>query len=234
MSEGPVITDADFDRLLTLEKISPTDDGWTLLKAYTLKNGSVITVYRRPREGNGGLMEYLTIGNLHVDAEVFFIVNNDLQFRKKWDGYCKEIETIEEYDGERDCAVYWKVSCPMPFTNRDYVFYREHRVEKGVFATVSKAAPHATKPPGKSVRVETFVNNTTISKSDKGEGWCKYVSVYFDDPKANIPTSVFNWFTSTVVPNLLDSAFKACDTYIKNPPPQNDSLVLLVETYKQS
>eukprot|EP01059_Diplonema_ambulator_P004194 TRINITY_DN1389_c0_g1_i4.p1 TRINITY_DN1389_c0_g1~~TRINITY_DN1389_c0_g1_i4.p1 ORF type:complete len:231 (+),score=66.73 TRINITY_DN1389_c0_g1_i4:124-816(+) len=212
MSREGVITDVDFDRLQALYDACPVRDGWEEVKKYTLKNKSVITVYRRKR-GKRHLYEYLTIGDVHVSAEVFWMVNNDLKYRRLWDNYCEELKVIEEYDGERDAAIYWRVAFPMPFTNRDYVFYREHRVQKGVFMTVAKASPHKAKPPTRDVRVEDFTNDTLLMHSDTGPDWCKYVSIYYDDPKANIPAKVLNWVTCTAIPSYLENLFTACDKY---------------------
>eukprot|EP01064_Diplonema_japonicum_P027087 TRINITY_DN3886_c0_g2_i3.p1 TRINITY_DN3886_c0_g2~~TRINITY_DN3886_c0_g2_i3.p1 ORF type:complete len:533 (+),score=109.15 TRINITY_DN3886_c0_g2_i3:747-2345(+) len=212
VSLGPVVTNADFVKLKQLENTSPAAEGWSSLNTYTLKNSSVVKVYTRPRSGSS-LMEYLTIGELHVAPDIFFLVNNDMQFRKKWDSYCKDLSILEEYDGERDCAAYWKVAFPMPFTNRDYVFYREHRVDKGSFMSVGRAAPHAAKPPGRSVRVEAFTNDVLLTTSSKGVGWCNYIAVYYEDPKAHIPTSLQNWITAHGIPNYLEGMFKACAKY---------------------
>ena len=187
-------------------------EGYTFMKRYEFKNGSHIEVYTRERNGANGLKEYFVRGELHVPAEKFFLVCNDVSGRKKWDKYCKAISIVEEYDGIRDCCLYWNVAFPMPFTARDYVYYREIRVTKGEIVTVAKAAPNAKSPPTKSVRVDNFSNHTSLTPSPKGEGWCCYTSLYFDDPKMNIPSRLMNWVTGSALPSFLETMFKVVDS----------------------
>uniref|UniRef100_A0A8C9NN39 Phosphatidylcholine transfer protein n=1 Tax=Serinus canaria TaxID=9135 RepID=A0A8C9NN39_SERCA len=54
----------------------------------------------------------------------------DLDFRKEWDQYVKELYE-ETYDGEK--VIYWEVKYPFPLSNRDVSF--QVFVPSTVFAT---------------------------------------------------------------------------------------------------
>ena len=204
--------------------------GYDFVKRYRFRNESHIEIFARPREGGGGLKEYLVRGELHVDAKRFFVVNNELGSRRRWDEHCRELRTIEEYDGVREQAIYWRVAYPMGFTDRDYVFFREHRVQAGELVTVARCAEHASGPATKYVRVEGYTNHQSLTPSPKGEGWCLYTSVYYDDPKASVPPRLLNWVISSAVPKFLEKMFDACESSLDVDP----RLQTLAERYDGS
>ena len=71
-----------------LEK--PNVDGWELL--VELED---VTVYRKYSE-DSGLYSYKVIANLkNISAETCVEVYMDLEYRKKWDSYVKELFVID-------------------------------------------------------------------------------------------------------------------------------------------
>ena len=67
----------------------PDVEGWELL--VELED---VTVYRKYSE-ESGLYSYKVIANLkNIDAEICVKVYMDLEYRKKWDSYVKELYVI--------------------------------------------------------------------------------------------------------------------------------------------
>ncbi|XP_060059761.1 phosphatidylcholine transfer protein isoform X2 [Erinaceus europaeus] len=72
-----------------------------------------------------GLYEYKVFGVLEdCPPDVLADVYMDLNYRKQWDSYVKELYE-EECDGKN--VVYWEVNYPFPMSNRDYVYIRDCR-----------------------------------------------------------------------------------------------------------
>ena len=235
-SRGPCITDDDFDKLSHLASLRASGEAglvkenWEKVRDYTLSCGSTISLYHR-KQAKGSLMEYLTFGELHCSAPLLFMLNNDVQYRSKWDEYCLDLNIIDSYDGVRDCSLYWKVKFPGFFSNRDYVFFREHRIHRGKIYSVSKSGSHCDYPPSRNpVRVLDFYNDCLLENSPKGSDWCLYTSLYFDDPRMTVPSRIMNWITATAVPQFIENMIKVGRKYdAKN----SADLSKLVEAYSQ-
>ena len=48
----------------------------------------------------------------------------DVEYRKQWDSYVKELYA-RDADGRN--VIYWHVNFPFPMSNRDYVYARERK-----------------------------------------------------------------------------------------------------------
>uniref|UniRef100_A0A8C5JE55 Phosphatidylcholine transfer protein n=1 Tax=Junco hyemalis TaxID=40217 RepID=A0A8C5JE55_JUNHY len=78
-----------------------------------------VRIYRLYHQ-QSGLYEYKIFGGLaDIPPKLCADVYMDLDFRKKWDQYVKELYE-ETYDGEK--VIYWEVKYPFPLSNRDVSF----------------------------------------------------------------------------------------------------------------
>ncbi|XP_013374515.1 PREDICTED: phosphatidylcholine transfer protein-like [Chinchilla lanigera] len=89
-----------------------------------LVNASGLSVYRL-LDKQTGLYEYKVFGILKDCLPALLMdVYMDLDYRKQWDQYVKEI-CEKECNGET--VTYWEVKYPFPMSNRDYVYIRQRR-----------------------------------------------------------------------------------------------------------
>ncbi|XP_038184187.1 phosphatidylcholine transfer protein isoform X2 [Arvicola amphibius] len=89
-----------------------------------LVESSGITIYRLLDQPTG-LYEYKVFGVLEgCPPALLADVYMDLDYRKKWDQYVKELYE-KECDGQT--VAYWEVKYPFPLSNRDYVYTRQRR-----------------------------------------------------------------------------------------------------------
>ncbi|MBN3300604.1 PPCT protein, partial [Amia calva] len=162
--------------------------GWEL---FTETMG--ITIYRL-YDKQTGLYEYKVFGVLpNCTPELCANVYMDLEYRKKWDGYVKELYE-KDYDGQT--AIYWEVKYPFPLSNRDYVYVRERRDldlnGRKVWVMLAKSAPVSHCPEKRGVlRVKDY-RQTLAIESDGGSGTKVFMN-YFDNPGGMIPTWLINW-----------------------------------------
>lgn len=162
-----------------------------------------------------GLYEYKIMGSIaDVLPDVCKKVYMDLEYRKIWDEFVKEIYEFEEDEQEK--SIYWNVNYPWPMSNRDYVYTRALReLEINSIPTVVVLAESnlSTNTPEKSgvVRVKEYHQSLII----QGDGMVgtKAFMHYFDNPGGMIPTWLINWVAKTGVPSFLSSMRKACLGY---------------------
>ncbi|XP_022803364.1 phosphatidylcholine transfer protein-like isoform X2 [Stylophora pistillata] len=181
----------------------------------SLKESVQCKIYRKYEEVSG-LYEYKITGLLEdVGLDVCKNVYMDLEYRKKWDGYVKE---LYEFDDNGVKSIYWNVNYPWPMSNRDYIYTRElHEMEINSIPTVVVLAESnpVAKIPEKSgvVRVKEF-HQSLVIQSD-GKVGTKAFMHYFDNPGGSIPTWLINWAAKTGVPTFMNSMRDACLGYKK-------------------
>ncbi|XP_053157909.1 phosphatidylcholine transfer protein isoform X2 [Hemicordylus capensis] len=128
-----------------------------------------LSIYRLHDEKTG-LYEYKLYGVI-VDCspEQLAEVYMDLQYRTKWDRYCKELNE-KTCDGRT--AIYWQAKFPFPLANRDYVFTRELRVievdGRKIYVVLSKSVATSKFPekPG-IIRVKNYKQCVAIESDGK-------------------------------------------------------------------
>ncbi|XP_077690168.1 phosphatidylcholine transfer protein isoform X3 [Eretmochelys imbricata] len=163
-----------------------------------------------------GLYEYKIFGGLaDCPPELLADVYMDLDYRKQWDQYVKELcEKI--YDEKR--IIYWEVKYPFPLSNRDYVYIRERRDMEvdgrkiWVMLAKSMSLPQCPEKPG-IIRVNSYVQSLVL-ESD-GKTGSKVYMYYFDNPGGMIPSWLINWAAKSGVPAFLKDLQKACFNYCK-------------------
>uniref|UniRef100_A0A8C8RAK9 Phosphatidylcholine transfer protein n=1 Tax=Pelusios castaneus TaxID=367368 RepID=A0A8C8RAK9_9SAUR len=174
-----------------------------------------ISIYRLYDE-QSGLYEYKIFGGLaDCPPELCADVYMDLDYRKQWDNYVKELhDTI--YDAER--IIYWEVKYPFPLSNRDYVYVRERRDmdvdgrKIWVMLAKSVSLPQCPEKSG-IIRVNNY-KQTLVLESD-GKTGSKVYMYYFDNPGGMIPSWLINWAAKSGVPGFLKDLQKACLNYCK-------------------
>ncbi|XP_048079898.1 phosphatidylcholine transfer protein isoform X2 [Ursus arctos] len=161
-----------------------------------------------------GLYEYKVFGVLDnclpaVLADVYM----DLDYRKQWDQYVKDLYE-KECNGET--VVYWQVKYPFPMSNRDYVYVRQRRdldVDGRKILVVLAQSTSVPQIPERSgvVRVNQYKQSLAI-ESDGKKG-SRVFMYYFDNPGGQIPSWLINWVAKNGVPNFLKDMAKACQNY---------------------
>ncbi|XP_072298768.1 phosphatidylcholine transfer protein [Eucyclogobius newberryi] len=201
-------TDDDFRAAWTELDEPRLDGGWEL---FTETMG--VKIYRR-YDQETGLYEYKVFGVLEsCPADVCADVYMDLNYRKHWDSYVKD---LHEKDFDEQRAIYWEVKYPFPLSNRDYVYVRERRdleVDgRKLWVVLARSAPR-TPCPEKSgvIRVNDYKQSLAI-ESDGAAGTKMFMN-YFDNPGGSIPTWLVNWAAKSGVPGFLKDMQKACHNY---------------------
>ncbi|KAM8992260.1 phosphatidylcholine transfer protein isoform 2-T2 [Ara ararauna] len=135
-----------------------------------------VRIYRLHDE-QSGLYEYKIFGGLaDCSPKLCVDVYMDLDFRKQWDQYVKELHE-ETYDGEN--VIYWEVKYPFPLSNRDYVYIRECRemdvAGRKVWVVLARSVsvPQCPEKPG-IIRVKNYKQSLAIESDGKtgSKEWC--------------------------------------------------------------
>ncbi|GCB81437.1 hypothetical protein scyTo_0021395, partial [Scyliorhinus torazame] len=140
------------------------------------------------------LYEYKIYGTFSdYVPELYVDMYMDLEYRKQWDSYVKELYE-QECDGQK--VIYWEVKYPFPLSNRDVSF----PVLKCpvAFLTVVQSSPVGWRGTAWGIQIsfglEMFMH-------------------YFDNPGGMIPAFVINWAAKSGVPSFLKEMQKACANY---------------------
>ncbi|XP_044277419.1 phosphatidylcholine transfer protein [Varanus komodoensis] len=173
------------------------------------------SIYRMLDE-KSGLYEYKVYSYLSdCSPELCADVYMDLNYRKKWDQYLREM-CEKNLDGRT--VIYWELKFPFPLANRDYVFIRERQDmevdgEK-IYVILAKSVSTSKFPekPG-IVRVKNY--KQSVAFQSDGKKGTKVFMWYFDDPGGKVPPWLVNWATKTGVPNFLKDMQRACHAYCK-------------------
>ncbi|XP_074117947.1 phosphatidylcholine transfer protein [Sminthopsis crassicaudata] len=163
-----------------------------------------------------GLYEYKAFGDFKncpptLCADVYM----DLEYRKQWDSYVKELYEMEIHG---KMVVYWEVKYPFPMSNRDYVYIRDRRDldlnGRTVYVILAKSffTPEIPTKNG-IIRVKDYRQSLVI-ESDGKKG-CKVSMFYHDNPGGMIPSWLVNWAAKNGVPDFLKDIEKACQNYCK-------------------
>ncbi|KAM9119421.1 phosphatidylcholine transfer protein isoform 2-T3 [Pangshura tecta] len=194
-----------------LSQPAPAAGGAWQLLAETMGIG----IYRLCDE-QSGLYEYKIFGGLaDCPPELLADVYMDLDYRKQWDQYVKELSE-KIYDGKR--IIYWEVKYPFPLSNRDYVYLRERRDMEvdgqkiWVMLAKSVSLPQCPEKPG-IIRVNSYVQSLVLASD--GKTGSKVYMYYFDNPGGMIPSWLINWAAKSGVPAFLKDLQKACLNYCK-------------------
>lgn len=179
----------------------------------SVKESVECKIYRKYEE-TFGLYEYKIMGSLEdISPDVCKQVYMDLEYRKNWDDYVKE---LYEFDDVGVQSIYWNVNYPWPMSNRDYIYtrsLRELEVNGTPTVVVLAESNTGTKIPVKTgvVRVKEY-HQSLIIQTD-GKAGTKAFMHYFDNPGGLIPTWLINWAAKTGVPSFMNSMRNACLGY---------------------
>ncbi|XP_029943483.1 phosphatidylcholine transfer protein [Salarias fasciatus] len=184
------------------------DGGWEL---FTESMG--VKIYRL-YDQDTGLYEYKVFGVLDsCPPELCADVYMDLDYRKQWDGYVKELHQ-DQFEGRP--AVYWQVKYPFPLSNRDYVYVRERRDldldGRRIWVILAHSSPETPCAERSGVlRVRQY--RQSVAMETDGARGAKVFMRYFDNPGGMIPAWLVNWAAKSGVPNFLTDMQKACSNY---------------------
>ncbi|XP_074079770.1 phosphatidylcholine transfer protein isoform X2 [Macrotis lagotis] len=153
---------------LDLKASAPAGRGWE-----SLVESEGFEIYRRLEERTG-LYEYKAFGNFKDCPPALCIdVYMDLDYRKQWDSYVKELYE-KEIHGK--LVVYWEVKYPFPMSNRDYVFVRDRRDldlnGQTVHVILAKSCSKSKIPVKDSVIRVSNYRQSLVIESD-GKNGCK-------------------------------------------------------------
>jgi len=172
-----------------------------------------IKIYRRYNESSG-LYEYKVTGYLNINTDLCFEVYMDLDYRKSWDSYVKELYSTTADD---QSVIYWNVNFPFPMSNRDYTYIREMKKfnedgDRRAYVVLARSHKLEALPPkSKVIRVDDYKQYLIGQRVDDTK--TKLFMYYFDNPGGSIPTWLINWAAKKGVPNFLSDMQKACDKY---------------------
>ncbi|KAB0405245.1 hypothetical protein E2I00_010304 [Balaenoptera physalus] len=168
-----------------------------------------ISIYRL-LDQQTGLYEYKVFGVLEdCSPDLLADVYVDLDYRKQWDQYVKELYE-KECNGE--AVVYWQVKYPFPMSNRDRRELDPEGQKIHVILAQSTPVPQFPEKSG-VIRVKQYKQSLAI-QSD-GKRGSKVFMYYFDNPGGQIPSWLVNWAAKNGVPNFLKDMTKACQNYHK-------------------
>jgi len=205
----PLIEEPDFDALANEIDKPNTKDFDFFVESYGTK------IFRQYVEVSG-LYKYKIYGHLDVQPEICSQVYMDLEYRRTWDTYVKELSE-REIDGEK--IIYWQVNFPWPMSNRDYTYvrrYKEMKTKKGEKAWIILASGRpcqAIKETSGVIRVTQYMSHSVMKRDSKG-GSRAYM-LYYDNPGGSLPTWLINWGAKTGVPQFLVTMQNACRGYLE-------------------
>ncbi|XP_001368863.1 phosphatidylcholine transfer protein isoform X1 [Monodelphis domestica] len=191
---------------------NPASDG----KAWeSLVESESCNIYQMLDE-QSGFYNYKAFGDFKdCSPSLYAEVYMDLEYRKQWDAYVKELYE-KEICGKM--VIYWEVKYPFPVSNRDYVYIRDGRDINlngrmvRVILAKSFSTPEIPEKCG-VIRVSDYRQSLVIESNGK-EG-CKVSMFYHDNPGGTIPSWLVNWIAKNGVPNFLQDIQKACKNYPK-------------------
>ncbi|KAK7938777.1 hypothetical protein WMY93_002103 [Mugilogobius chulae] len=224
-------TDEDFQAAWKELDEPQLEGGWEL---FTETMG--VKIYRR-YDQTTGLYEYKVFGVLSTcPADLCADVYMDLNYRKHWDSYVKELDE-KDFDDQR--AIYWEVNTPFLCPTGTYPSERKNYVTSASAETwrwtggrstcfsSQRASDNCAEKSG-VIRVNDYKQSLAI-ESDGGTGTksgslmyqkCNNVMIcvavfmnYFDNPGGSIPTWLINWAAKSGVPGFLKDMQKACNNY---------------------
>lgn len=190
---------------------TPSLVGW---EQFTQSDSGDIEIYRKYNE-KSGLYSYKIFGTMDVPPEVCSKVYLDLEYRKLWDPYVKEIREVS--NGEKS-GIYWLLNYPFPLSKRDFVYGREIREldmdGRHIWVILSRTNDELNDLESIDkgyVRIRECYQ--TMAITSYGENGSKAFSLYYDDPGGLIPSWVINWAAKTGMPAFLANMQKACREY---------------------
>lgn len=188
---------------------NPDVEGWEL---FTDSNG--VKIYRLYNKDTG-LYSYKVYGELiGITPEICSKVFTDLEYRKTWDDYVKELRTIKENEIS---GIYWQVKFPFPLYNREYIFVHKGREldvnDRHVYVFLNKVHNFSSVPPPSSSIIRVSEYSQSLAITSNGKGGSKAVMHYYDNPGGMIPTWLINWAAKTGVPKFLTTMQTACEGY---------------------
>ncbi|KAJ1348620.1 hypothetical protein KIN20_003966 [Parelaphostrongylus tenuis] len=158
-----------------------------------------LKVYRRLLPDQSGMYEYKCVGTYYdISANLFLDVQNDLTYRKEWDGNVVALELLKEEDEHE--LIRWVQKFPYPLRPREYVYTRRTWIsdDSRMLVVDSEAIPVELVPgSSKNVRVETYRSRMAVrSHKEFGDHGLDYILTYSDNPQATIARPLYNWMVS--------------------------------------
>lgn len=123
-----------------------------------------------------------------ITAEDFLFVQTDIEYRREWDDTAIVLDVVEsdEVEGMNSQVIYWEILWPKLFSNRDYVFVRQHFIDRqrNLILIVNKSTKHPSCPvkPGLQ-RVKEYWSFMVIKpRTTFDEPGLEFILTYFDNP----------------------------------------------------
>ncbi|PAV77267.1 hypothetical protein WR25_22891 [Diploscapter pachys] len=195
-------SDKDFDHVDDLPK-----KGWE--KIYEEK---YLHVFRRRVKGPYEMYEYKCIGSyFDISPRTFLDVQNDLTYRKVWDGNVISLELLKEEDENE--LIRWVAKYPYPMYPREYIYARRTWVsddDKVVVVDSEVVQPNAYPSTSNNVRVCTYTSRMAVrAHKNWNDHGLDYMLTYSDNPEANIPRYVYNYIINQGGPYFLKQVHSA-------------------------
>lgn len=174
-----------------------------------------VKMWKYPSREAGGLMEYKVYGTFSdISAKLFFNIQMDNEYRKKWDELVVKIEVVEEDQKRKEQVLQWVTRLPYPFAPREYLCTRRTMSDEDTKTVVisARAVSHAKCPPCKGyVRVNSYVSHMVFRPhKNYDEAGFDYLLTYCDDPQIVLPNRLASWVISSAIPDYVEKLHRAC------------------------
>ncbi|ESO08858.1 hypothetical protein HELRODRAFT_151661, partial [Helobdella robusta] len=172
-----------------------------------------IKVFKSSQDSNS--FAFKLYGKIDTPPNICAEAVLDLDYRKKWDPYLKEVNVISTTSFK---ACYWLTTLPFPISNRDFVFVQEMRElvynNKHYWVILSKVDDSLNRlVPNKKGVLRVSSSSQTIALTSDGNTGCRAFCHYSEVPGTKIPTWFLNWAAKKGVPSFLDKICLACANY---------------------
>lgn len=131
-----------------------------------------------------------------ITAEDFLFVQTDIDYRREWDDTVIHLDVIEsdKMDETNGDVIYWEMLWPKLFSNRDYVFVRNHFIDRqrNLILIANKSTKHPNCPvkPGLQ-RVKEYWSFMVIKpKTTFNEPGIEFILTYYDNPGDKVSSRV--------------------------------------------
>lgn len=172
--------------------------------------GSSVQLMKKEKKGSN-ILQYVASGLLPIAAETLLALCVDNEYRSVWDETSVETRGISRVNHYTE-AVYSITKYPSPLSKRDYVYHRRMmQFDNAVLVASSAANTPKVAESWRKVRISNYQSLTIVRPIS--ETSCNLAMLYFEDPRAILPSFAINWVTATALPSMICKTIEAAASY---------------------
>ena len=196
--------------IVAVARTSLARDGWR-----SVHESQYFSLFKRRVNNGGGAkkgpVEYLMFGSIeNISPRTFLRAQLIKQYREKWDNTMAFMDTIKPASSPIELGsdlsqdiIYYRTRWPWPLKDRDYALARRTKVfpDKKAIVFVSKSIDYPRPHAAGAIRVDNYWCHSTFFSTSKNVPYGKscldmpgisYVTVFCDDTKVSLPSSVID------------------------------------------